>query len=58
MAAQVPQIIIPTHGDQQWNADIVQAEGAGIRLRHWGLTAGKIADAVATLLNTRQPQQN
>jgi UDP:flavonoid glycosyltransferase YjiC (YdhE family) len=57
MAAQVPQIIIPTHGDQQWNADIVQAEGAGIRLRHWGLTAGKIADAVATLLNTRQPDQ-
>jgi UDP:flavonoid glycosyltransferase YjiC (YdhE family) len=50
MAAQVPQVMIPTHPDQQWNADIVQAEGAGIRLRHRGLTTGKIADAVETLL--------
>jgi UDP:flavonoid glycosyltransferase YjiC (YdhE family) len=58
MLAQVPQVMIPTHPDQQWNADIVQAEGAGIRLRHWGLTAGKIAAAVETLLNTRQPEQN
>jgi UDP:flavonoid glycosyltransferase YjiC (YdhE family) len=57
MAAQVPQVIIPTHGDQQWNADIVQAEGAGIRLRHCGLTAEKIAAAVETLLNTRHPDQ-
>jgi UDP:flavonoid glycosyltransferase YjiC (YdhE family) len=54
MAAQVPQVIIPTHPDQQWNADIVQAEGAGIRLRHRGLTAGRISEAVENLLNTRQ----
>jgi UDP:flavonoid glycosyltransferase YjiC (YdhE family) len=50
MAAQVPQIMIPTHPDQQWNADIVQGEGAGIRLRHRGLTEGKIAEAVEALL--------
>ena len=58
MAAQVPQVIIPTHGDQQWNGDIVQAEGAGIRLRHRGLTSAKILDAVKSLLNTRQSEQN
>jgi UDP:flavonoid glycosyltransferase YjiC (YdhE family) len=50
IAAQVPQIMIPTHPDQQWNADIVQAERAGIRLRHRSLTEGKIADAVEILL--------
>jgi UDP:flavonoid glycosyltransferase YjiC (YdhE family) len=58
MAAQVPQVMIPTHPDQQWNADIVQAEGVGIRLRHRGLTAAKIADAVKSLLNTRQSEQD
>jgi UDP:flavonoid glycosyltransferase YjiC (YdhE family) len=51
MAAQVPQVMIPTHPDQQWNADIVQGEGAGIRLMHHTLTEEKIANAVETLLN-------
>jgi len=51
MAAQVPQVMIPTHPDQQWNADIVQGEGAGIRLMHHTLTEEKIADAVETLLS-------
>jgi UDP:flavonoid glycosyltransferase YjiC (YdhE family) len=50
MAMQVQQVMIPTHPDQQWIADIVQAEGAGIRLRHRLLTESKIANAVETLL--------
>jgi UDP:flavonoid glycosyltransferase YjiC (YdhE family) len=50
MTAGVPQIMIPTHADQQWNADIVQTEGAGIRLLQRSLTEAQIADAVKTLL--------
>ena len=57
MAAKVPQVMIPTHGDQQWNADIVQGEGAGIRLRHRGLTEARIADAVDTLLSIRERER-
>jgi UDP:flavonoid glycosyltransferase YjiC (YdhE family) len=54
MAAGVPQIMIPTHPDQQWNADIVQGEGAGIRLMRRTLTGEKIADAVETLLSKQE----
>jgi UDP:flavonoid glycosyltransferase YjiC (YdhE family) len=50
MTAGVPQIMIPTHADQQWNADIVQSEGADIRLLRRSLTEAQIADAVKTLL--------
>jgi UDP:flavonoid glycosyltransferase YjiC (YdhE family) len=57
MAAQVPQVMIPTHPDQQWNADIVQGEGAGIRLRHRELTEAEIADAVETLLKRKEKER-
>ncbi len=53
LEAGVPQIMIPTHPDQQWNADLLQEEGAGIRLMRRTLNEAHIAGAVDAVLKAR-----
>ncbi len=47
---KLPQICIPTHGDQQWNSDLVAREGLGKQILLGKLSVESLSAAVKELL--------